>query len=266
MEQEAAQAQQHTDFMPHAQAQSDFISMLAHELRVPLHTVNGFLSLVLEEQVGKLNERQREFLEYARVGAGQLITLIDDMHLLSRVESGRFTLNCAALSFSSLIAQVLHKAEPAAHEAQVLVWHQVPEDFPILWADASRLQQALLKLIDNALRCTPPGGMISLDARQVGVMAEISVADSGCGVPLEDQPYIFERFYQSTHPLLTGHGNLGLSLPIARAIIEQHGGRIWLQSEPEHGATLAFTIPLFDPQKHLASMAMEPLTSADPSQ
>ena len=264
MEQEAAQEHHETSFIQRSQAQSDFISMLAHELRAPLHTVNGFLSLVLEEQVGTLNARQQEFLGYAHVGVEQLITLVDDMVLLSRVDSGRFTLRCTTLSLPDVIAQVKSKAEPAARQAQVLLQHQVPESFPALWADADYLQQALLKLISHALRTMPPGGTISIAARQAGEMAEISITDTGGGVPLEDQPRIFERFYQSAHPSLAKLGNFGLGLPIARAMVEQHGGSIWLQSAPERGSTVACTMPLFDPQKHLASVPEESPTSADP--
>ncbi len=249
MEQETAPEPDEASFISHAEANSDFISMIAHELRTPLHTVNGFLSIVLEEHVGKLNERQREFLEYAHASADQLITLVNDMIFISRADGGRFRLRCAELVLSDVIAQVLHETESAARKAQVALQNQAPEQFPTLWADAGALRQALVNLVHHALRFTPPGGSVTIRARQVDKKAEISVIDTGYGIPLEDQPHVFERFYQSSHTSLAQYGNFGLGLAIARMIIERHGGRIWLQSGVESGSTFVFTIPLFARKK-----------------
>jgi two-component system phosphate regulon sensor histidine kinase PhoR len=231
-------------------AQSTFISMVSHELRTPLNAINGFLSIVLDEQVGTLNERQREFLEYAHDSTGQLIRLVEDILLLSKADSRQFELRCASLALPDVIAQVLGDAEAAARKAEVTLQSRLPRRLPPLWADAARLEQVLRNLVHNALKFTPPGGLITIYARRAGEKAEISVADTGCGVPVEDQPRIFERFYQSENALLVRHGGFGLGLTVARVIVEQHGGRIWLHSKPEPGATFSFTIPLFQPQKH----------------
>jgi PAS domain S-box-containing protein len=223
---------------------SNFISMVSHELRTPLNTINGFLSIVLEEHVGSLNERQREFLGYVRSSADQLITLVNDILFISRADTGRFALRCAELDLPDLLAQVIRDASPAAGKLEVALHRRVSRRLPKLLADAGRLHQVLMNLIHNALKFTPPGGSITLSARRAGEMAEISVADTGCGVPFEDQPRVFERFYQSENALLIKHGGFGLGLTIAKLIVEQHGGRIWLQSEPERGSTFRFTIPL----------------------
>lgn len=222
----------------------NFISMVSHELRTPLNTISGFLSIVQDEHVGALNERQREFLGYVRTSADQLITLVHDILFVSKADTGQFELRCAELGLADLIAQVLRDAGPSAARLDVLLHGRVSRRFPRLWADAGRLHQVLLNLIHNALKFTPPGGSITISARRAGEMAEISVADTGCGVPFEDQPRIFERFYQSENALLVKHGGFGLGLTIAKLIVEQHGGRIWLQSKPEHGSTFRFTIPL----------------------
>lgn len=223
---------------------SNFISMVSHELRTPLNTVSGFLSIVQDEHVGQLNERQSEFLGYVRTSTDQLITLVNDILFISKADTGQFELRCAELDLAELIAQVLRDAGPAAAKLDVTLLGRAPRRFPKLWADAGRLHQVLMNLIHNALKFTPPGGSITMSARRTGEMAEISVADTGSGVPFEDQPRVFERFYQSENALLVKHGGFGLGLTIAKLIVEQHGGRIQLQSEPEHGSTFRFTIPL----------------------
>ena len=223
---------------------SNFISMVSHELRTPLNTVSGFLSIVQDEHVGALNERQSEFLGYVRTSTDQLITLVNDILFVSKADTGQFELRCTELNLADLIAQVLRDASPSAAKVDVALHGRASRRFPKLWADAGRLHQVLMNLIHNALKFTPPGGSITISARRAGEMAEISVVDTGCGVPFEDQPRVFERFYQSANALLVKHGGFGLGLTIVKLIVEQHGGRIWLQSEPEHGSTFRFTIPL----------------------
>ncbi len=229
-------------------ARSNFISMFSHELRTPLNAINGFLLIVLDEQVGKLNERQREFLEYAHDSTEQLIMLVQDMLLISKADDHQLELQCGALAVPDVLAQVLRQVGPVANKAGVTLQSQLPPLLPLVWADTARLQQVCLNLVRNALKFTPSGGSVTLHARSVGNMVEVSVADTGCGIALEDQPRVFERFYQAEDALLVKHGGFGLGLTVAQVIVEQHGGRIWLQSEPGHGSTFFFTIPLFQSQ------------------
>ncbi|HEY7127935.1 MAG TPA: PAS domain-containing sensor histidine kinase [Ktedonobacterales bacterium] len=231
---------------------SNFISMVSHELRTPLHSINGFLSIVLEEHVGMLNERQREFLEYIHESTEQLKTLVDDILFISRADTGRFELRCTDFWLKNLLLLVLREAEPHARKLGVTLENRVSPQFPKLWADEGRIQQVLRNLINNALKFTPPDGVITVRGRQVDEMAEISISDTGCGIPFEDQSRVFERFYQSNNTLLVKHGGFGLGLTIAKLIIEQHGGHIWLQSAPEQGSTFTFTLPLFREQPHLS--------------
>lgn len=231
------------------QARSSFISMVSHELRTPLSAITGFLSIVLSEQVGTINERQREFLEYAQDSAGQMMLLAQDIILLARTEIGQLELQCAELALPEVMAQVLREAGPAAGKQGVVLESQVPPDLPWLWADAARLQQALLNLIHNALRLTPAGGAVTVRAKCGGEMAEISVVDNGSGVTLAAQPSISGRFFQAEDAALAKHGGFGLGLMVARVIVEQHGGRIWLRSEPGRGSIVSFTIPLVQPQQ-----------------
>jgi signal transduction histidine kinase len=240
------------------QTRSDFISMISHELRTPLNAINGFLSIVLNEQAGKLNERQREFLGYANDSTEQLMLLVQDIILLSQAELRQLELQCADLALPDVMAQVLRETGPTARKVGVTLQSQVPPRLPRLWADAARLRQVFMNLIQNALKLTPSGGTITLHARRAGALAEISVTDTGSGVPLDDQPRSFGRFYQAEDALLVKHGGFGLGLTVARVIVEQHGGRIWLHSEPGRGSTISFTIPLFAPRQRPASGSGNP--------
>jgi signal transduction histidine kinase len=246
------QAQRKQGELEAHQRHSSFISMVSHELRTPLHSISGFLSIVLEEHVGPLNERQREFLNYIHSSTEHLKTLVDDLLFLSGADMGRFELRPAALALHETSRLALREARPQARKLGVKLHQRVPRQFPKLWADDERLGQVLRNLLSNALKFTPPAGSVTLRARQVGELAEISVSDTGCGIPWEDQPRVFERFYQSDNTLLVKHGGFGLGLTIARLIVEQHGGRIWLRSAPEQGSTFTFTIPLFRDQTQTA--------------
>jgi len=239
-------------------ARSTFVSMVSHELRSPLNAINGFLSIVLDEQVGKLNDRQREFLEYAHDSTEQLMLLVEDILLISRADTNELELQRVALALPDMVARVLRHAGPVAKKAKVTLQSQLPPLLPWLWADSTRLQLVFMNLVHNALKCTPSGGSITIYARSVGDWAEISVIDTGGGVPREDQSRVFEQFHPSEDALLAKQGGFGLGLAVARVIVEQHGGRIWLQSEPGHGSNFSFTIPLFQPQKHLVRSQAEP--------
>jgi two-component system phosphate regulon sensor histidine kinase PhoR len=239
-------------------ARDHFVSMVSHELRSPLNAINGFLSIVLDEQVGQLNERQREFLEYAHDSTEQLILLVQDILFISKADSNELDLQRVALALPDMVVQVLRHAGPVAKKAKVTLHSQLPPLLPWLWADSARLQLVFMNLVHNALKFTPSGGSVTIRARSVGDLAEISVTDTGCGVPIEDQPRVFEQFAPSDDALLAKQGGFGLGLTVARVIVEQHGGRIWLQSEPGHGSTFSFTIPLFQPHKHLVGSLDQP--------
>ncbi len=231
-----------------SQVRSSFISMLSHELRTPLNALNGFLSIVLSEQVGELNERQREFLGYAYDSTEQLMMLVQDIILLSRADLQQLDLQCVNLALPDVIAPVLRDVGPAAAKAGVTLHNQVPEYFSRLWGDGALLEQVFINLLHNALKLTSAGDSITILARRVGTMAEISIKDSGHGLLLEDQSNTFGTIYQLEDASLVKHGGFGLGLSVARVIVEHHGGHLSLHSEPGHGSTVAFTIPLFQRQ------------------
>lgn len=223
---------------------ANFISMVSHELRTPLNSINGFLEIVLESPVGPLNERQREFLNYARVSTQQLTTLVEDILFISKADSGQFTLRLEQVDVPELVTHVTQTLQAAADRAQVAFELDLAEPLPSLHADGLRLQQVLSNLAGNAIKFSPPEGTVKLSAalRDDGTML-FSVRDQGRGVALEDHARIFERFYQSESSVRNRSGGYGLGLSIAKLIVEQHNGRIWVESTPGEGATFSFTVP-----------------------
>jgi signal transduction histidine kinase len=218
--------------------------MVSHELRTPLNSINGFLEIVLEGQVGALNERQREFLGYAYLSTQQLTTLVEDILLISKADSGQFILRTAEMDPATVVMQAIQAVQPAADKAEVTIAAELPTALPLVQADDLRIQQVLTNLLGNAIKFTPAGGAVTMAVAVGDDEVRFSVADTGKGVSPEDQARIFERFYQSEAATRHHSGGYGLGLAIAKLIVEQHGGRIWVESQAGQGASFSFTIPL----------------------
>jgi PAS domain S-box-containing protein len=223
---------------------SNFISMVSHELRTPLNSINGFLEIVAEEQVGPLNERQHEFLSYARQSTQQLTTLVEDILFITKADSGEFKLRWTDVELSQLASQAAKGQAAAAQKAGVRVTVLASRDLPSVHVDELRLQQVLNNLLSNAIKFSPPGSEVRLMVRRDGDTMLFAVQDGGVGVALEDQARIFDRFYQAESTVRARGGGYGLGLAIAKLIVEQHGGVIWVESEPGSGATFCFTVPI----------------------
>jgi signal transduction histidine kinase len=225
---------------------ANFISMVSHELRTPLNSINGFLEVVLEGQVGQLNSRQQEFLGYVQTSAFQLTTLVEDILFISKADSGQFVLRPGSVSVSHLLHQAMQGVVPEAEKARVHIVVSVPEEFPPIWGDELRLCQVITNLLHNAIKFSPPESEITLSVTDRGTHAEFAVQDQGEGVAPEEHLLVFERFYQSDSSRHAHSGGYGLGLAIAKLIVLQHHGRIWLESGEGQGTTFYFTLP-FDP-------------------
>lgn len=231
-----------------SQVRANFVSMVSHELRTPLNSVHGFIDLLLQGHMGELNEEQHLYLGYAQEGVQQLISIVEDILFMTRSDSGQFEIKPQEVNFRVLVRQVVNSMKPLALKAGVIIYKDIPTPSPLLYADPQRLQQVLNNLLANAIKFTPPGGTVTIRARQHDEQfVKVSVEDTGCGIPLEDRPHIFERFYQSNNKQQSKVGGYGLGLSIAQLIIEQHGGAISFETEIDHGTTFSFTIPLYRP-------------------
>lgn len=231
---------------------SHFLSLVSHELRSPLNTINGYLDLLLEDIAGELNEQQREFVQRARAGSEYLYALLEDLLLTARADAGQLRLNQVALSPEDLVTSSLEEIELTALDAGVTLETSLPADLPALFADATRVQQVMRNLLSNALRFTPAGGRVTIAARLLPAlrdgereMVEVRVQDTGCGIAPEYHERIFERFFQAPRSEGGRGGGQGLGLSVVRTIVELHGGKVWVESTPGEGSAFLFTLDTF---------------------
>ncbi len=229
---------------------SNFVSMVSHELRTPLNSVHGFIDLLLQGHMGEMTEEQRTYLGYTQEGVQQLVSIVEDILFMTRSDLGQFEVKQQEVHFRGLVRQVIRSLHPQALKAGVALCQDIPNDAPPLYVDPQRIKQVLNNLVTNAIKFTPPGGMVTVSACRHDERFEmISVTDTGYGIPLEDRQHIFERFYQSNHSQQSKMGGYGLGLSIAKLIVEQHGGTIGFDTVVDKGSTFYFTVPLyFEPQ------------------
>lgn len=230
------------------QVRANFVSMVSHELRTPLNSVHGFIDLLMQGHMGPLTDEQRKYLGYAQEGVQQLMTIVEDILFMTRSDSGQFEIKPQKVNSRVLAKQVVTSLKLQALKAAVILDKDIPASAPFLYADPQRMQQVLNNLVTNAIKFTPPHGTVTIRVRlhpQQKRMVLFSVIDTGDGIPPEDQPHVFERFYQSNHAMQSKMGGYGLGLSIARLIVEQHEGEIYFESVPEQGTTFYFTAPLY---------------------
>jgi|HubBroStandDraft_1064217.scaffolds.fasta_scaffold01879_4 signal transduction histidine kinase/DNA-binding response OmpR family regulator len=219
-----------------------FLSTMSHELRTPLNAVLGFSDLLTEERYGPLNDRQKRYLNHIHTGGKHLLTLINDILDLSKIEAGRLQLAIESVRVSSTLAEAVDTMRSLADKkSQTLVQHAAA-DLSVR-ADGTRFKQVLMNLIGNAIKFTPENGRIELAARQLGDMVRVEVHDSGPGIPPEEQKRIFEAFYRLRNSEKAVEGT-GLGLAITQRLVELHGGQLGIESQPGSGSCFYFTLPL----------------------
>jgi signal transduction histidine kinase len=229
-------------------AKANFLSLLTHELRSPLNSINGYLDLILDGLAGELSTQQQEFIRRARTGSEHLYTMLEDLLLVARADADQLRLKREPVILRDLISDAFEGLELVARDAQVTLGCEIPPDLPALSADVVRLQQVARNLLSNAIHFTHAGGRVTLAARLLPTqledhpkLVEISVRDTGLGIASQDHERIFERFFQ-IQPLGGRVSGQGLGLAVAKLIIELHGGSIRVESVPGAGSTFFFTI------------------------
>ncbi len=223
---------------------TEFISMVSHELRNPLQTLNGFLKVVQQGQAGELNELQQEFLDLANQKADLLKHRIHDLLEYNRLEGGRLRMQPRWVDLHELIMETGNNFQLQATQRELQLRFGTAPDMPQLLIDRERIGQVLTNLVENAMKATPAGGCIEIGAGLHDTDAEIFVRDTGIGIPQEQQERIFRRFYRLGQHESSYGGNLGLGLSICQQIVEAHNGRIWVESEAGKGSTFSFALPL----------------------
>jgi signal transduction histidine kinase/DNA-binding response OmpR family regulator len=218
-----------------------FLSTMSHELRTPLNAVLGFSDLLTEERYGPLNDRQRRYVNHIHTGGRHLLSLINDILDLSKIEAGRLQLTIETVRVSTSFAEVVDTMRPLADKKSQSLVMEAPRELNVR-ADATRFKQVLMNLIGNAIKFTPEGGKIELGCRPLGQVVRVEVRDSGPGIPLEEQKRIFEAFHRLQQSEKSVEGT-GLGLAITRRLVELHGGHLDLESQPGLGSCFYFTLP-----------------------
>ncbi len=223
---------------------SEFLANMSHELRTPLNAVIGFSEVLIERMFGEVNPKQEEYLQDILSSGKHLLSLINDILDLSKIEAGRMELEAQPFDLPSALDNALTLIkERAARNSIGLDVHVDPRIGEIL-ADERKIKQVLLNLLSNAVKFTPEGGKITMSAVMNGTSVEISVADTGIGIAAEDQEKVFEEFRQVGDDYARKREGTGLGLALARRLVELHGGTLSLQSELGKGSTFTFTIPV----------------------
>lgn len=225
-----------------AEARRELIAAVSHDLRTPLASIRAMVEALVDGVVTDAATTHR-YLATIRTQTESLSALIDDLFELAQIDAGVLKLHLERASLSDLISDTLETMHvQAAGKGVTLAGRVDPAVDPVLMAP-DKVQRVLNNLVQNAIRHTPADGTIYLEARRDETVARVDVTDSGEGIAPDDLPYVFERFYRAEKSRSRDYGGAGLGLAIARSIIEAHGGHMWVESQPGHGARFSFTLP-----------------------
>jgi len=241
---------------------NQFLSHVSHELRTPLTCIHQFVTILLDGLAGEVSPEQRDHLKTIFKSVNQLGAMVRDLLEASRVESGKIRIEPRCVSIGDLIGQAITMMEPIAHEKEVRLEGGVDSSIPFVYGDPDRILEVLINLIENGIKFTPQGGSVTVRACLVQTDPDyvyISVVDTGCGITPEARALVFERLYQDPNAVDNRRKGLGLGLFIAKELVSLHTGRIWVASEPGHGSTFSFTLPLYS----LAKLLFPVLTYQD---
>ena len=221
---------------------SEFLANMSHELRTPLNAIIGFSEVLTERMFGDLNEKQEEYLRDIYASGQHLLSLINDILDLSKIEAGRMELELTDFDLPTAIDNALMLVRERAGRRGITVRSAVDPQLGRIRADERKVRQVVLNLLSNAIKFTPEGGRIDVVALPGDGVVEVSVHDTGIGIAPEDQEKIFEEFRQVGTAAKKVEGT-GLGLTLCRKFVELHGGRIWVRSQVGAGSTFTFTIP-----------------------
>ena len=229
------------------QHKSEFLANMSHELRTPLNAIIGFSEVLTEQMFGDVNAKQMEYLQDIHSSGQHLLTLINDVLDLSKIEAGRMELDLSCFDLGLLLDNSLTLVRERAQRHGLTVALEVGEGLNEWVADARKVKQVVVNLLSNAVKFTPTGGRVTVRARRADAadrqMAEISVTDTGVGIAPEEQALVFEEFRQASGDYLRKTEGTGLGLSLAKRFVELHGGTIRIDSERGHGATFTVTLP-----------------------
>ena len=222
---------------------SEFLANMSHELRTPLNAIIGFSQVLRQRLFGELNAKQEEYLDDVIASGNHLLSLIDDVLDLSKIEAGRIELELTTFSLREALERSVVMVRERAADGGVWVSLELSPEVDVVRADERRVRQTVFNLLSNAVKFTPAGGSVVVAAERNGGEARVSVTDTGPGVAPEDRERVFEEFQQTELGARQREGT-GLGLAVSRRLVELHGGRIWVEDGPGGGSRFVFTLPL----------------------
>jgi signal transduction histidine kinase len=225
-------------------AKSEFVSLVTHELRVPLTSIRGYTDLLLGEMAGPISEPQREFLSTVKRNLDRMSVLIRDLSDINRIESGRMQFDMSAFDLLEVVEHVASDLQEAIEGREQTLQLDLPEMLPDVYGDQTRIAQVLTNLVSNAYKYTPQEGQITVRARREADAARVDVVDTGVGISEEDQERLFTQFFRSDDRLVREQTGWGLGLSIVKKMVELQGGEVGFSSELGRGSTFWFTLPL----------------------
>jgi signal transduction histidine kinase len=221
---------------------SEFLANMSHELRTPLNAILGFSQVLRERMFGHINEKQEEYLDDILSSGNHLLSLINDVLDLSKVEAGQIDLEVAPFSLREALERGVMMVRERATEDGIHVALAAEPNLDVVRGDERRIRQVIFNLLSNAVKFTPAGGAVEVSAAQVDGEVWVSVVDTGPGIASADHERIFEEFQQTQMGVRQREGT-GLGLALSKRLVELHGGRIWVDSEAGKGSTFVFTLP-----------------------
>jgi signal transduction histidine kinase len=238
-------------------AKDEFVSIASHQLRTPLTALKGYTGMLLDEDAGPINDKQRQYLGEIKNANNRMIALITALLNVSRVDLGVFVVEPEPISLEKVAESVLRELDSNLKYKNLVVKTNFEKDIPLLNVDPQITRMIFQNLLSNALKYTPTGGNISLDIKKNGPTVLISVADTGCGIPKTVQSKIFTKLFRADNARVKDPSGTGLGLYIIKATIEKTGGKIWFKSKENEGSTFYVSIPLEGMKKKEGSKRLE---------
>lgn len=227
---------------------SEFVSVAAHQLRTPLSGVKWTLASILKGDMGPLSEEQHNFLQKCYDSNDRMIALVNNMLNVDRIKSGKFEYRFVPFSVSAIVEQVLFDIQTQALKKRVRIESYIEQNLPDIEGDSEKIHAVFQNFLENSIRYNKEYGTVWLSVRKKnnngGEVIEVSVKDTGIGIPKDEHIHIFKRFYRATNAVSVVADGSGLGLFIVKSIIERHGGKVWFESEEGKGTTFYFTLPI----------------------
>ncbi len=223
------------------ETKDEFISMASHQLRTPLTSVKGYLSMVLEGDAGKVSANQQKLLDQAFISSQRMVYLIADLLNVSRLKTGKFIINAAPANLAEIVEGELKQLTEVAKGKKIKVTYKKPKDFPLLMIDETKIRQVIMNFVDNAIYYTPSGGRVTLEVKEDKTNVYFTVKDNGLGIPREEQKQLFTKFYRASNARQIRPDGTGLGLFMAKKVVAAQGGIILFESTEGKGSTFGFS-------------------------